>query len=452
MANDNNNKDLKPDRNNIDDPYRRNRARDSYKNVHFDGKRSSVDEYTGKKIYYSKNAAYSIAGRHYTTKTTSNVDHVVPRKVLVERYGDNLTIEQYKHIANMNANLALTNEHLNKSKNDLTNFQYCIKYIKDQRKEGQQIDVGMVSKMLYAQAVAEVNIAPVGAAYVVQNKVSKSLKKIPVPKNISAVGETIRLRSEDVQQSMVVCMASSISNIAAVTRGEKTADQAVKDVAVDMGMAAANSKGLDLLQNTIKEIAAKGDSSGLQKMTAAGLPLDEITAIINTGTDLVKLLAGQITAEECVCNLLVNGLGHIAAGVGALFAGPVGGVILSIVVTNVAGAICNKVLSIVNEIKSRYKYEKQRIDQFIRIAGDAVAEIERQRGILKHIIETEFNHWDGSFECGFDLIYQSIFDNDPDKTAFGIDTILSVFNAKCAFATIGEFNSFFDDPEAVLVL
>lgn len=108
----------------VDNPYQRNIGADSYKNRQFDGGRVAVDQYTGKNVYYSERGIQKTRNdpRHYTTKTTSNIDHVTPIDVLIERYGDSVPTEDLKRIANADYNLVLTNEALNKQKGGLTNL------------------------------------------------------------------------------------------------------------------------------------------------------------------------------------------------------------------------------------------------------------------------------------------------------------------------------------------
>lgn len=76
-------------RSKLDDAARRNTNSDSYKNRYFDGKQSAIDEYTGKKIYYTSKG-------YHTTQTTSNTDHVVPINVAKERYGGIVSNEALK--------------------------------------------------------------------------------------------------------------------------------------------------------------------------------------------------------------------------------------------------------------------------------------------------------------------------------------------------------------------
>lgn len=57
-----------------------------------------------------------------------------------------------------------------------------------------------------------------------------------------------------------------------------------------------------------------------------------------------------------------------------------------------------------------------------------------------------------AFEGGFELVMQGVCAVDDKAITQGLNDILAVFNQKCAFQSLEEFNSFFDDKDAVLTL
>ena len=158
----------------IDDPYHRINANDSYKNQVFDGKKTTVDAYTGKKIYYG-NAAD--AKRMHSIDRTADVDHITPIAKVRDRYGD-LSIEQQRKIANNpNYNYAMTNSELNRhGKNALENHEYLAKELGkniDKVKNGNYEDalegfkdvVNKTPRMLSAETKSRVGMAVEGNEY-----------------------------------------------------------------------------------------------------------------------------------------------------------------------------------------------------------------------------------------------------------------------------------------------
>ncbi|MBP3887728.1 MAG: hypothetical protein J6F30_08790, partial [Cellulosilyticum sp.] len=151
-------------RQDIDDYARRNTKKDSYKNRVFDGKRTTFDEYTGEKLYYSSKGQASIGSqRHFTTKTTANVDHVVPLDQIKNKYSGKVSKAQLKRIANSDHNLAVTSESLNKSKSNMSNHEYLYKQLKKGTPESITTTYNMLHKEIVASITmsADVNITRV---------------------------------------------------------------------------------------------------------------------------------------------------------------------------------------------------------------------------------------------------------------------------------------------------
>ena len=151
----------KIERSQVDNPYQRNLSPDSFKNRSFDGGRITTDAYTGKQVYYSANGVSRSGNdaRHYTTKTTSNVDHVTPIDVLIERYGDKIPVEDLKIIANSDYNLAITNEALNKQKGGMTNLEFLLQQLKNGTPENAETTIRMLSAQLKSETNIKVDIS-----------------------------------------------------------------------------------------------------------------------------------------------------------------------------------------------------------------------------------------------------------------------------------------------------
>lgn len=83
-------------REDIDDYYQRNVKKDSCKNRLFDGKWTTLDEYTGETLYYSAKGinATSDQGSHFSTAKIANVDHIVPIDQLIEKHGNSINKDQ----------------------------------------------------------------------------------------------------------------------------------------------------------------------------------------------------------------------------------------------------------------------------------------------------------------------------------------------------------------------
>ena len=444
-------------RSDIDMPSVRNTNKNSYKNRKFNGRRSTVDEYTGNVVFYSQKAEGAKGKpRHYTTERTANVDHVIPIEVLKKRYGDNLTKEQYRILANSDYNLRITNERLNKQKQDKTNIQYLISELKKDKNDRDDITLRKAFNMVIAEGEAEIKSRPIAGGMQAANTTEKIIKDVPIDVLKKNAGDISGAIGEGTEEAIVALMVSAVNNIYAIGRGEKSVAQGAKDIAVDCGGSFASRTGIKLTQSTVSKIASKCGQKELAELALKELPIGEISFIITTSHSVVQMISGEISQEECVCQLLTEGIGSLAFMIGnATPLGPIGGAVLSIVVTNVVGSICTAAMKVIKGCKlsekERRLSEKQ-IGMYINIANDALEEMEKQRAVLKKAVTDEFDRWDESFETGFDMIYTSVLTNNAEDVALGLDTILSVFDRECAFKTIEEFNDFFDDPDAVFTL
>lgn len=124
--------------------------RNIYKKERFGDKRTSTDDYTGRKLN-KDNAGLS---RKHPSSSVCNVDHVSPIDRINEKY-DDLNQMQRTELANDKSNLAYTNEYINKSKGAMTN----IEYIKKQRENGTPLDKTTERNMRRAQIKSEVNMS-----------------------------------------------------------------------------------------------------------------------------------------------------------------------------------------------------------------------------------------------------------------------------------------------------
>ncbi len=436
--------DTKIIREDIDDYSRRNTRKDSYKNRVFDGNRLTQDEYTGKKLFYSKNGVNAAVGqeRHYTTETTANVDHVIPIDTMIERYGDKITPEQLKKITNSDYNLAITSEKINKAKGKMSNHEYLYK----QFREGNSKSITTTYNMLHREATA--NIANHSAVTVtaVSNNVGNVLKIDSTSLNKEAENTartTGRAMQSGTDAALISLTVSSINNLVSVATGEKDLGTAVKDIARDTVTSAVSGAGLQLAQEAVVGVA---NFAGNTAMVTAlqNLPVAQIAVAISVGNSVMRFINDDISAEECVTEILLNGAGILAFNIGMTVGGPAGAIIASVVV----GQISKTIL----EYKQTQKLNAEKERKFNSIVCEALLEMEKQRKNLQQMIAEKYSHWDNSFDNGFKLIYISAIENDIDGITDGLNSILSIFNKNAKFSTIEEFNVFFDNIDAELTL
>lgn len=417
-------------RQDIDDFGKRNSNKDSYKNRYFDGKRSAIDEYTGERVFYSSKG-------HYTTKTTSNIDHVIPIDQLTKRYGKDVSKAELKSIANSDYNLATTSEALNKAKSNMSNHEYLWKKLKN----GDPEDFTTTYNMLHKEASSETAVF----ARVKTSKISTKVKKL-TKNNIDfnpskSVGKAVNAGTAS---ALIALTISSCNNLAQIAAGEKSIGEAVKDIAFDSGSSFVSSAGVSLMQDGVVNICKEYASKDIAKFVAQDLPIAEITTVVMVGRSVLRCLNGEITEEECATEIILNGAGYFAFKIGMLCGGPAGAVVASLIVSQISATVL--------KYQQEKKIAAKRMAQFNRIVSDALIALEKQKNILADFREKERENLAKAFNTGFEYIQLSILQNNVDGITDGLNCILSVFNEKCAFQSLDEFNDFFDNEEAVLVL
>lgn len=417
-------------RQDIDDFGKRNSNKDSYKNRYFDGKRSAIDEYTGERVFYSSKG-------HYTTKTTANIDHVIPIDQLTKRYGKDVSRAELKSIANSDYNLATTSEALNKAKSNMSNHEYLWKKLKN----GDPEDFTTTYNMLHKEASSETAVF----ASVKTSKISTKVKKL-TKNNIDfnpskSVGKAVNAGTAS---ALIALTISSCNNLAQIAAGEKSIGEAVKDIAFDSGSSFVSSAGVSLMQDGVVNICKEYASKDIAKFVAQDLPIAEITTAVMVGRSVLRCLDGEITEEECATEIILNGAGYFAFKIGMLCGGPAGAVVASLIVSQISATVL--------KYQQEKKIAAKRMAQFNRIVSDALIALEKQKDILADFREKEREKLAKAFNTGFEYIQISILQNNVDGITDGLNCILSVFNEKCTFQSLDEFNEFFDDENAVLVL
>ena len=108
--------------------------RKKYKEERFGNKKTTVDDYTGKRI----------------KKSNTDTDHIVPIDSINRKYS-NLSLEQRKKLANCDANYATTSSSINRSKGSASNAEYLNKMLRS----GKKVTIEQAGRMLDAQMKAE---------------------------------------------------------------------------------------------------------------------------------------------------------------------------------------------------------------------------------------------------------------------------------------------------------
>lgn len=418
-------------RQDVDDFGRRNSNKDSYKNRYFNGQRSAVDEYTGEKIYYSSKG-------HYRTSKTANVDHVVPLDKLIKEYGDKISKKDLKRIANADGNLAIVQEALNKSKGNSSNFEFIVDGFINGKPQNLTTSYNMIIKGASAKVGVETNV---GLTEFSDNLNTFTNGKINIPKN-NIAGDMAAVGTE---AALVALTVSSLTNLSLVASGEKNIKTAIKDIATDSCGSFVSTVGIKSVQDATNYVYKQCASGAVKRLGGASLPTGQIVTTIMVTRSVMKYLDDEISEEECAAEIISSSAGMLAYNLG-LISNPVGAsaLVITLVVSQISATILKS--------QQEKKFAAKRTAQFNHIVRDTLVALEKQKNTLANFREKEREKLKKAFNTGFEYIQISILQNNVEGIAVGLNCILSIFNEKCAFQSLDEFNEFFDDENAVLVL
>lgn len=437
-------------RDDVDDYNRRNKNKNSYKNRQFAGKRSTTDEYSGDTVYYSSIKNKESGKSHFSTEKTAQVDHVKPVDQMIKKYGKKiksgkLTKEQLRDLTNSDYNLKITSQRRNTSKGNLSNHEYLYRQLKKGKAENFNTSFTMIQTELASEAAT----AYQAFSYEIKNKINKNKPKKHTKTSAKnkTDGKFIKNSASAVASGASAAFmsgtVSAVTNIVLVATGDKSVKQAAKDIAFDTGGSFASAVAVDLLQSYTKEFASNMSSGALKNALMKDLPIQQISTAVMIGNSVIRYINDDITAEECVTEIILNGLGALAYSMGMAIGGPAGAIISTVVM----GQINKCVL----EYQQKNKVQREKDEKLFSLTSAALVEMEKQRRKLQELVDERNKEFKANVDNGFEKIFMSAFDNDAKGISDGLNIILSTLGKTSAFASLKEFDEFFYDDNAEFI-
>ena len=433
----------------LDDVY----IRQLYKDAMFDGKKTTIDEYTGEKIYYGNKKD---AIRKHSVSKTSDIDHIVPIDVVKRLYPD-LSPDQQRLLVNNLRNYAITNSSLNRKKGGFENHEYLLKQLLSGEPEDIKTTINMIVKEIDSHAVMGFEAAEM-RIYNAKTAISQNVTQLTsqLPTGLKETGTAFADGAKNALiDSTIPLVVESVNNLIQVAKGEKEFKEAACDVgktALEIAVTGGVNKMIDLIpEGHMKQIV---NVAVIVKDSAFKYLNGEITGhefIEEVGVKGAQMAAGIIAGEvgkeiglivgSAIGTTILPGIGSIA---GAAIGQIVGQVVCSMIVT----ATCGLIVTARDTLKHMDDYKKKE-SQIRRLTSNALAEMENQRNIIKNIVKTENEKWDKTVDEAFNIINSS-FDSEISmsesfaRVTSGLDTILSLFGKQVMFNSADEYRSQLD--------
>lgn len=245
--------------------------------------------------------------------------------------------------------------------------------------------------------------------------------------------------------AMMTFVVSSLNNITLVVSGDKSPEDAAKDVLKDTATSFGSAAGITMTQEVTVRFAQKMGAGKIAELAATKVPINEIVIATMTFNTIKDYLDGKMPAEDCAFQLVANVAGTIAYQLGSALTGgcPVGGVIASMVMSQVIGAI--------SSYRQDQKIQKARAAELDHLLSCAKAEIARQQDYLRDYVQKELGRWDNTIDDGFKQMLTSALNDDSDGITAGLNTILALFDSRAYYQSLDEFDRDFLNPDAAPV-
>lgn len=412
----------KYERKNYDSPT----ARKNFHESQFqDGKTITSSE--GEILHKSHKAAKNKYGSKRSSYHQAEADHKDPLKDIHER-AEKDPLKRYflkdsdlKEVGNRKKNFQELSKHENASKKDKSELQRGI----------ETHDIDRAAKGLYTQTETDILLT------------GRAVKNATVAVGALAMDAAEVAITTGKKTALITLTVSGIKNLSCIASGEKDLETAIKDVASETVSSFASGAGIRMTQEVVAGIANVCGKEQITELVAQKLPSAEIAMAVMTLRTVEQYLDGNLSAEECVIQIISNGAGTYAYQLGLLIGGPAGAIVTSIVVTQIANAIA--------KYQQMKKIAAAREAEINNVLREAMSEIASQRTALKEFFEAEKKQWDDSIDQGFALFLSSALEQNSDGITNGLNMILGLFGKQVLFPTTESFVQTINSPEPIIM-
>ena len=415
-----------------------------YKDQFYGSKKSVKDPHTGKRVHKSHNAARNAYGDKNYAKHASETDHIVPLKKLDKVLGWNpfLSDEDRKEIGNDPKNLREISRNVNNQKRDTDDLVYItgIRFKKGTKKP-EKFDTGLTNGGKVRMAAENIQ----AKSYILTAAGGRTVKNVTL--------EFKRGASDAIPFAAAHGLVLGVQNLYEVGTGQKNIEDAAREtgkvIMEDVMLGGESCLVEDMIKDTpIRKIADQEETLKLAAMTAKSIS---------------RYVDGDITAEECVCEISETGVYVVVSGVteeivsdvvskavgealgetiGGSIGGPVGAIVGKIVgeyVGSVAAGVLHDMLSMILEKDELEQQRRMEIIYACRKYEERMMALQVQ---LQAYLDEYYKEYSECFEEALMLINSSLADNDADGVVAGANMVTRKLGETKCFDNVQEYRDF----------
>lgn len=333
------------------------------------------DPYTGKDLLLKKREAKAEYGNNWQ-EHLAEADHIEPVQKIHEKYKDApwLTNDNIKELANSDENIKVISRKLNNAKRNRINEEF---YGDNEYLKSKGIDIPRDKKQ---EAIKDSDKARKSISNDADRK-----QRLNIRDDFHAAGKNGACNAGAMTAAM-----STVDNLVAVIKGERTPEEALKRIVFDTGTSAATGYIVSGSVSVIAHTLSNNSSKFIRSLVNSNVPGKVVSAVMATGGTLLKYYKGEIDTKECICELGKDGVNigitgasmtvgqalipipYIGAAVGAMVGeGIYRNLSESMVRMNMAQEEYERVNAVSEQVIYRMKCEKE---AFERITSQLIAE------------------------------------------------------------------------------
>ena len=385
--------------------------------------------YTGNELELKKTIARQKYGDNWT-EHLAEADHIRPLKQRYKDTKDNpwLTNEDIKKSSNSKDNLEVVSRKFNNAKRSRSNKEF----IEDDeylRKTGVKL-----SKEGKRKAIVN------------EKNAKETLRKKDIQTSVKNAFETTHNAGKvsAYNAGATAMTMSTIINIVAVGRGEKSVKTALKDITTDTGKAAVTGYFMGGGLTFVNHSLSSSSSSFIKALAKSNVPGNVITAVMITGDTLKRYAEGKITTRECLIELGDKGLNFATMG----YSMAAGQTLIPIPIVGAAvGAMVGSMLTssyykkLIDEL-NRKELEHQERLRIIAECELAVQETKKYRQEMESYLELYFKDYQDCFNDALTTIQLSFQVGDADGVVMGANKITRKLGGKVYYDNLSEFENY----------
>lgn len=404
-------------------------AKANVKKDAFAGGAIARDPYTGDMLELRKIDAKRKYGENWVDHLAEG-DHITPLEKIYEKTKNKAFLKQsdIREIGNADENLQTVSRRFNNAKRKRTNEEF----VND--------DAYMEKTGVKLSGDAKQRAIDTGKAS--EASIDKKIRYTSA-KNALKTGHEAGM-SAAANAGQTVAVISTAMNCAAVIRGEKTAKDALADIAVDTGKATVSGYVMGGGLTTLQHSLSSSSAPFLKALSQSNAPGQVITAVMLTGNTLARYGRGEISTQECLIDLGEKGLNFATAG----YSMAVGQALIPIPVVGAAvGALVGGMLTsqyyhtlLANLQQKQLEHEERQ-----RIIAECAVVAEQARAFkeeLESYLSAYFKEYQGCFDEALSEMQYALQTGDANGVISGANRITRKLGGRVMYETVDDCGAF----------